>query len=94
MKTSEIKNILMSRGYEERSANILAEDLANVSKELKSCLDVWLESGEETDYEDNGFSIIRLKNKYGMKYPAALLSIDWVIKDPKNAVPAIKRGVR
>ena len=32
--------------------------------------------------------------KYNLKYPAALLSIDWVIKEPNIAISAIEKGIR
>ena len=55
---------------------------------------VLLKDGAETDFSAEGFSVIGLKQQYEMTYPAALLSIDWVLKDPDNAVKCIKKGLR
>ena len=40
------------------------------------------------------FSIKGIMQKYNMKYPAALLSINWILNDPKTAIPIIKKGIR
>ena len=35
-----------------------------------------------------------LRNKFGMTYPAALLTMDWLIKEPEKAIESINRGIR
>lgn len=94
MTQDSMYNNLIAKGYPEKAASILAEDLSRVSTELGPCLKSWLESGEEVDYSVEGFSIKGLMQKYQLQYPAALLSIDWLIKDPATAIAAINRGVR
>jgi len=89
-----IHNSLLASGYSEKAASVLAEDLLRVSTELEPCLQSWCKSGEETDFSAAGFSIKGLMQKYQLRYPAALLSIDWVIKEPNVAIAAIKRGIR
>lgn len=89
-----MKDILINRGFTEKQASRLAEELSNIDERLKDALDKWLKDGTETDYMAEGFSIIGLKQQYEMTYPAALLSIDWVLKDPDNAVKCIKKGLR
>lgn len=94
MTQENIYNDLIARGYPENAAYILAEDLSRVSAKLEPCLNVWLESGKELDFSAGGFSIRGLMQKFQMQYLAALLSIDWVIKDPANATVAINKGIR
>lgn len=94
MTQDSIYNNLIAKGYPEKAAYILAEDLFKISTELKPHLHSWMESGEEVDYSVEGFSIKGLMQKYQLQYPAALLSIDWLIKDPATAIAAINRGVR
>jgi len=89
-----MKDILIKRGFTEKQASRLAEELSNIDERLKYALDKWLKDGTETDYMAEGFSIIGLKQQYEMTYSAALLSIDWVLKDPDNAVKCIKKGLR
>ena len=94
MTQDNIYHNLIAKGFPEKAASILAEDLSRVSTELRPCLNVWLESGREVDFSVGGFSIRELMRKYQLQYPAALLSIDWVIKEPAIATAAINKGVR
>jgi hypothetical protein len=94
MTQDSIYNNLLAKRYPEKAASILAEDLFRISTVLEPCLHSWMESGEEADYSVEGFSIKGLMQKYQLQYPAALLSIDWVIKDPVTAIAAINRGIR
>lgn len=89
-----MKDILINRGFTEKQASRLAEELSNIDERLKTALEKWLKDGTETDFLAADFSIIGLKQQYEMTYPAALLSIDWVLKDPDNAVKCIKKGLR
>lgn len=89
-----MKDILINRGFTEKQASRLAEELSNIDERLKTALEKWLKDGTETDYSAESFSIIGLKQQYEMTYPAALLSIDWVLKDSDNAVKCIKKGLR
>lgn len=94
MNIDDIKKCLQERGYKKQEVEILSEDLNSIHKDLFSCLEKWVNSGMECDYSSHGISINELINKYGLKYPAALLSIDWVIKEPEIAIPAIEKGIR
>lgn len=89
-----IEKTLVQRGYKQEDAISVASELAEVSDCLKSVLDKWLNDGSETDYEVEGYSIFSLKEQFEMTYPAALLSIDWIIKDPSEAIECIKRGIK
>jgi len=85
---------LLDKGFQEKTASLLSEDLSIICAELEPCLSSWIDSGEENDYCANGISIKGLMSQYQLHYPAALLSVDWVIKDPNTATAAIKRGIR
>ena len=89
-----MKDILINRGFTEEQSARLEEELSNVDERLKTALEKWLKDETETDFSAEGFSIIGLKQQYEMTYPAALLSIDWVLKEPDNAVKCIKKGLR
>lgn len=93
MKEEFIK-VLMERGYPEKQAIPVTADLLNVDEQLKDGLQHWLATNEEKDYEAAGFKLSELKQQFDMTYPAALLTIDWLIKDPDLAMKAIKRGIR
>ena len=84
----------MERGYTEKQAASVASDLLDVDEQLKDGIQHWLATNEEEDYETVGFKLSELKQQFDMTYPAALLTIDWLIKEPDLAMKAIKRGIR
>lgn len=93
MNKETIVNKLMANQYSEKQATRVAEDLLLIDDKLYSLLEKWIATTKETDITVEGFSLIELKNKYQMTYPAALLTIDWLIKDPNIAVDAINQGI-
>lgn len=89
-----IYQILVERGYEECQAKMVERNLQSLDLSLKRNLEEWLISEKELDYNAHGMSLLDIMNRFSMKYPAALLTMDWVIKDPQTAMEAIKKGVK
>lgn len=75
-------------------AKRLSKDLQDLVSDLSDCFEIWAKTGEEKDFSSHGLSVKGLMTMYGLKYPAALLSIDWVVKDPETAIKVIKKGIR
>ena len=92
MKT--IQDILIERGYPQKQAISIASDLQAIDPALQNGLQSWLADQTETDYLIEGFKLSDLKQKFDMTYPAALLTMDWLIKDPELAKKSIQRGIR
>mgnify|MGYP000103969878 CR=1 FL=1 len=90
-----MKNIIIERlNCNVKTAEKLETKLNVISDELKPILNAWLESGLETsDIEYNGYSINSLMKKDGMKFTGALLTLDWLIRDPKKASAVIEKGI-
>ena len=89
-----IKKILIERDYPEKQADSVTSNLLDIDQTLQKGLLLWLENQEETDYQIEGFKLSELKRKFDMTYPAALLTIDWLIKEPETAIKGINRGIR
>lgn len=94
MNEDKLMAVLVSNGYTEKQAKTTAGELLQIDASLQPFLDKWLEKGTETEAEAEGFSLIGLMKQYKMTYPAALLTIDWLIKEPEIAVNAVRRGIR
>ena len=92
MKT--IQDILIERGYPQKQAISIASDLQAIDPALQNGLQSWLADQTETDYLIEGFKLSDLKQKFDMTYPAALLTVDWLIKEPELAKKSIRRGIR
>lgn len=89
------KEILLEHGYPEQAATVTEENLDKLSGKFAIARDKWLNDSIETDIESNGFSTSGLMQRFkGMTYPAALLSIEWLEREPEKAKPIILRGIR
>lgn len=88
-----IKAKLLEQGYDAKSATLVASELTKIEPSLELLLNDWL-GGKETDFEAEGYSISGLMKSRRMTYPAALLTIDWLLKEPSLAQVAISKGVK
>lgn len=90
-----MKDIIIKRlNCDEKTAEKLEAKLKNITEELKPILNAWLESGtENSDLEFNGYSINSLLKKDGVKFTGALLTLDWLIRDPEKATAVIEKGI-
>lgn len=91
----EIVNILVDRGYPENAAGIVAGKLSNLSGQLKEAVQTWFKTGNEPVVDSHGYSTKTLMERHpGMTYPAALLTIDWLEREPEKAKSIIEQGIR
>lgn len=90
----KIEDVLIQRGYCQKDAQSVVSQIKSLSSVLIPIFNIWIATGEESDYIVGEYSLASLKRKFQMTYPAALLTIDWLIKDPINASLAIKKGIR
>lgn len=94
MTHDKIYDILIVRGYTPAQSKILAPRLANLSQELQPLLEEWIISEKEQNIIIHDVDMLSLAKSSSLKYPAALLSMDWVIREPDKAIPTIKKGIR
>ena len=85
---------LISSGYQEFAAKTTAHELLQIDNSLNTALSSWLETGIETDMTIEEITLSELKSKYNMSYPAALLSMDWLLKEPPVAKAALTKGIK
>lgn len=90
-----IRNLLMSRfGYSVQDVDLLSRDLEQLDSTLVPILAKWVSDGTCSDAtEYSGYSIDSLCSRFDMNFIAALLTLDWIIKEPEKALTAIKNGV-
>ena len=94
MNKVEIVQALQKHQYNQIQADGVANELSQIDSQLIPLLEKWIQDDTETDYAVEGFSILEFMSLYNMAYPAALLTIDWLIKDPQTATTAIKKGIK
>ena len=91
MNKNEIKSILINRGYSEKDAELVSADLEVIDERLKSALEKWPETETEINVSVNDISIKALMERRKFTYPAALLTLDWIYKEPKIAPDVVCR---
>ena len=95
MEEQKIIDILVERGFNPKNASLVAKDLLNISPDLSGKVGSWLSNeNNQEDANAEGYSVRYFQNSFGMSYPAALLTIDWLKKDPENALKSICKGLR
>ncbi len=94
MNQQQLKQKLIECGYPERFIDVVSKELLSISDALKPIVENWLTTGEEKDYSCDGYSLLELCNTKQLKYPAAVLTMDWIIKEPDVAIQTINRNKR
>lgn len=86
---------LINRGYPIHAAEVTTSKLNSLTGVYAQARDKWLEDSHETDMESHGYTISGLMQRFkGMTYPAALLSIEWIDREPEKAIFFIEKGIR
>ena len=82
-------------GCDDAKAAYIETKLLQIDDSLKPMLAKWLQNDEVSgDEVFHGYSIHMLMGTYRMKFTGAILTLDWIIKDPASAEKALKYGIR
>jgi hypothetical protein len=91
----EITNKLLEQGYPANLAISVSKQLNDICLELKPMLSDWLTRNAQPIASANGYTTDSLMKRFdGMTYPAALLTIDWLMREPEKASEIIEKGIR
>lgn len=90
-----IKELLKQRlNCSENESETLYEELTKLDSTLLPILDNWiLDENALNDTDYNGYSVASLCESFGMTFVGAILTIDWIIKEPEKALEALKNGI-
>ncbi len=91
-----MEEVIISRtGCSSQEASQIAAALKTLSPELKPHLKAWLKD-EAYTFSDNygGYSLEKLMDDFGMTFTGAILTLDWLIREPENAKEALAYGIR
>lgn len=91
MEEKIFQKLVETLGYTERSAKITAQDLCKFQdQDLKDAVVLWMNQHLMTDIQQGEYSARKLMEEYGMKYPAALIQIEWLRTDYEEASNALR----
>lgn len=89
-----IINLLENKGYHGPEAEMMCRELSQIDTRFNVAVEAWLNSGAETEYEISGVKLSDLMERFNMTYAAAILTMDWVLREPEEAKEAIRQGIR
>lgn len=91
MERKEIIDILVNReGYSRKNAIVASHEAKSLCRELVPLYEAWLKDSTQNDYIFDGLSLLKIKETTKSTYLAALLNMDWIIKEPEVAIPVVK----
>lgn len=70
----------------------ILEKIEGMDPEVRNVLERILNNEEYEGIEIEGYTIEKLSDEYGMNEIAALLTLDWLKKEPENAKASLERG--
>ncbi len=97
MKLEEIKELIIRKYpqylyFSKDNIDNLLKDIENLSAELNEMLVNFLQDDIPPECEIAGYSINKLQEDYGMNVIAAILTLDWLAKEPEKAKKSLEQG--
>lgn len=93
MSIDEIKKVLVDKGgYSEFSAGMTANRIISMDKEALDAFALWCQTGEIQNLCCKDYSVEKLTGEYGLKIPAAFLTISDLKADYDNVAMILESG--
>lgn len=87
-----LARLVSDLGYPTSGAELLADQIEHLQPQLVEIFSRWWEGGALPAIEVGGYTASRLVEEFGFTPLAALLTLDWLIREPEVAKTAIKSG--
>lgn len=84
--------LIQDLGYPPAGAQLLVNKLEACSPAVKEALALWWNTGQVSDLEVEGYTMARLMSEHSMKPIAALLTLDWLSREPEKAKISLRKG--
>jgi hypothetical protein len=91
-KTNVIKKLISDFSYPETGAQLIAEKIEESSPGIQEAFQVYFTSGEFPIFSIEGYTLQNLMSDHGMNPIAALLTLDWLVREPEQALKSLERG--
>ncbi len=79
-------------GYNDGGAALVAAKLANLHGELAEIVERWWRDGATIHFSVRGYTVQSLMADSAMNPIAAILTLDWLLREPDKAERAIRHG--
>lgn len=90
--TEIVPRLVKEFGYSSDDAEAVAGNLVATQPQVQDAFLHWWKSGEIPALEVEQYNVQRLVDEYDMNPIAALLTLDWLIREPEDALATLARG--
>jgi hypothetical protein len=88
-----IQKLINDFGYKEQNAAKAATSLLNSAPSIQKAFEQWWYDGTlDAQLEVQGYTIKRLMDDYAFTPVNALLTLDWLLREPVMALAALDEG--
>ncbi|MGE5653141.1 MAG: hypothetical protein ACM3ZQ_02580 [Bacillota bacterium] len=93
LNKEELTQHLMTEfSYPARGAALVAEKLMKLHPELEAQFVIWWHNGSLPRVTVEEYTVERLMHEHSMNPIAAMLTLDWLLREPEQAKASLKRG--
>ena len=94
MERNKVRDILIQEHYPEFMIEQTLIKIEKFNPTIMNEFEVWVETQKSPKLTVEGYDFSCLINKYGMHPIGAFITLDWLTRDPQNAVNALKKGIK
>lgn len=94
MEKNILYKLLKEEAYPEYMIEGTVAKLEKLQPEIDSAFSAWVLDSTKPDIIVEGYTFDSLVRDFGMKPVGAFLTLDWLVREPKSATAALKRGIR
>lgn len=94
METKVLVNYLESHGIDSVYSHEMAQKIEKANKNIYNAVVDYIEKGIEPTISVEGYSCKQLMQQFNMSVIAALLTLDWLLREPELAKQAILDGIK
>jgi hypothetical protein len=91
-RTELAASLVEDFGYSTRAAEIAAARLLGSRSEIREAFRLWRARGVQPTLCIAGYTVDRLIREHGMLPVAALLTLDWLAREPSRAAESLRKG--
>ena len=94
METKVLVNYLENHGIDSVYSHEMAQKIEKANKKIYNAVIDYIEKGIEPTISVEGYSCKQLMQQFNMSVIAALLTLDWLLREPELAKQAILDGIK
>lgn len=94
METKKLHEFLETQKVLKEQIRELAQMIEKTDPMIYDAFDAFVTKGTEPDVSVEGYSCNTLMQEHGLSITGALLTLDWLLREPDEAKQAIKDGVK